>query len=134
MSDKEIKDASLEAWLSYDASQVRGTVNTVAGPLVIAPITEDELDLIQRASQKPDVVRGQVVLDPTKFKRGLVAKSLSKAADGSITEAEVLGRLTQPPAKLAGEVARIAEEIIKLSGFQDPTQPPESDRLLGFTG
>lgn len=129
--DELVGDVSLEAYLKQDDSDIVGKVRVRGGNLSIASVTEDELDRIQQAADKPNVKagRGATKFDPGLFKRLLASKSLSKASGGRVSEGEILRQLGN---KLSGDVTTIAEAVIKLSGF-DENRSAELDELVGFS-
>lgn len=126
-----INDVSLDAWLADDADTKKvGKVRVSSGYLTVAAIMEDELELLQKACERPDPRRGRgaVKFDSTQFKRLLAAKGLAKANGGG-NEGAILAALIRKP---AGDVTTIAEAVTKVSGFSEQ-RLSETDRLLGFS-
>lgn len=113
---KVIEDIDPRQWLTSDDSSVIGYVNTRAGRLKIAALTEAESDLVRKGSEKPTnpgKPNSSRKINMKLLRTLTVCMSLNKAYPGSnITPAEL-------EIKLAGEITSIVSEIGKLSGYTE---------------
>lgn len=118
----EPQDIDPAQWLTASATIPVGYVNTKAGRLKIAALTEKESDAIRRASQSPVPGKPQQrQLNLKKLRLATVAASVNKAygytpADPRFIQPE------QMEVALSGEITTIVSEISKLSGFVEDSQ------------
>lgn len=115
-----VEDIDPRQWLTSDDSAVIGYVNTRAGRLKIAALTEAETDKVRKGAEKPinpgKPNQGKRV--DLKLLRTLTAcASLNKAYAGRPNFIPMMPNELE--AKLAGEITAIVNEIAKLSGYTE---------------
>jgi hypothetical protein len=120
-----IEDIDPRHWLESDDGAVTGFVNTRAGRLKIAALTEAETDQVRRGSEKPinpGNPKSGKRIDLKKLRTLTVCVSLNKAHPGSNIMPDELEK------KLSGEITMIVNEISKLSGYSEE----EEENLNNF--
>jgi hypothetical protein len=124
-----IEDIDPRDWLTSDDSAVIGYVNTRAGRLKIAALTESETDMIRKGSEKlinPGKPNSGKRIDLKKLRVLTASQSINKA------NKDRPGYIPLMPddleKKLAGEITAIVNAISKLSGYGEE----EEDTLNTF--
>lgn len=116
----QVEDIDPRQWLTSDDSAVIGYVNTRAGRLRIAALTEAETDRVRKGAEKP-INPGKPNMGKKvdlKLLRTLTAcASLNKAYAGRANYQPMMP--SELEAKLAGEITAIVNEIAKLSGYSE---------------
>jgi len=115
-----VEDIDPRQWLTSDDSAVIGYVNTRAGRLRIAALTESETDRVRKGAEKP-INPGKPSMGKRvdlKLLRTLTAcESLNKAYRGRPGFQPMMP--SELESKLAGEITAIVNEIAKLSGYSE---------------
>lgn len=125
----EQEDIDPRSWLQSEDSEIIGYVNTRAGKLKIAALTEAETDRIRKGSEKP--------INPGKPNSGkrvdlkllrllTATESINKANKGRPGYVPVMW--SELDRKLSGEITSIVNEISKLSGYSEE----EEENLNNF--
>lgn len=117
-----IQDIDPATWLSASSGVITGFVDTKAGRLRIAALTEKEADTVRKLAESPDPRNPrQRQLNLMKLRLLTVASSVNKAYGYSIASPGYM-----VPEKmygtLSGEITMIVAEITKLSGFTEDNQ------------
>lgn len=116
----EVPDIDPRQWLQSDDSAIVGYVNTRAGRLKIAALTEVESDQIRKGSEKPlfpGKNNSAKRIDLKTLRLLTATYSLNKAYKDTPGFQPLLPNELEK--KLAGEVTSIVNAISKLSGYTE---------------
>jgi len=119
-------------WLAVDDSMQVGRVQTSAGPLKIAAITEQEFAMLMKRARVIDPMTKQPRTQPMLLRRWLIAYSISKA-NGLEGRNEIQADNPLLMKKLTGELTTIQQAVQKLSGLDDEgnSSKPDPEPFLG---
>lgn len=119
---EDAEDIDPEQWLAHDDENVYDYVETRAGRLKIAALSEKELRIIRRSIQRPQRAgsnsQANREADLERLRASIVAYSLNKAYEWFGTDKELTPKRIVESNKLSGEVSILLIKIQEISGFK----------------
>jgi hypothetical protein len=116
----EPQDIDPGEWLTASEQVITGYVDTIAGRLKIAALTEEESEKIRKSAESinPANPRGPRIMSLMKMRLATVAASLNKAYGYAPSDPRYL-TAAKMPKTLAGEVTMIVKKITELGGYTE---------------
>lgn len=134
-SDEEVSlDVAPRDWLQKDDSLYSEYVETTAGRLKIAALTEAEVDVLLKGSRRPVTPgdrKSAMKTDMSLFRYNMTAHSINKAAGlidestGQLRAGGIMPEELRKSKKLAGELTVIFNEIARISGYKREDTTPQ---------
>lgn len=127
-------DVAPRDWLQKDDSTYTEWVDTTAGRLKIAALTEAEVDVLLKGAKRPVTPgdrKSAMKTDMQLFRYNMTAHSINKAAglinevNGQLLPGAIMPEELRKSKKLAGELTVIFNEIARISGYKREDTAPQ---------